>query len=242
MTTIGILTSLRPLLMSRKVSGQVFPEHAVNTSLYARLRHPWLRTVLERPVRLLFCSLVVLLVGCSSGHDWNGKDISGLMPELAFELTDSNGETYKAEDGKGTVRVMFFGFTNCPDICPTTMARLKGAINQMPDPLQDDVTMLFVSVDPRRDTPEKLGEYVGFFGDDIKGLTSDEKTLRKLAKRYRTTFGYNEPDENGDYDVSHSSAVYVFDEEGRARLLLRSQLSRDEISEDLTTLAREAAG
>jgi len=112
----------------------------------------------------------------------------------------------------------------------------------MPDPLQDDVTMLFVSVDPRRDTPEKLGEYVGFFGDDIKGLTSDEKTLRKLAKRYRTTFGYNEPDENGDYDVSHSSAVYVFDEEGRARLLLRSQLSRDEISEDLTTLAREAAG
>ena len=186
--------------------------------------------------------LTTLLVGCSSDQDWNGKDISGLMPELAFELTDSDGETYRAEDGEGTIRVMFFGFTNCPDICPTTMARLKGAINQMPEPLQDNVTMLFVSVDPKRDTPEKLGEYVNFFGEDIKGLTGDEQTLRKLAKRYRTTFGYNEPDENGDYDVSHSSAIYVFDGEGRARLLLHSQLSRDKISDDLTTLAREDTG
>ena len=197
------------------------------------------RTAPTRNFPILFSLLLaVLLSGCSSGHDWNGKDISGLMPELEFRLTDSSGETYRAEDGKGNIRVMFFGFTNCPDICPTTMARLKSAINQMPEPLQDEVTMLFVSVDPKRDTPEKLGEYVGFFGDDIKGLTADEPTLRELAKRYRTTFGYGKPDENGDYDVSHSSAVYVFDGEGRARLLLRSQLSRDEITEDLTTLAK----
>ena len=195
------------------------------------------------PVRTLVSVLfAALLAGCSSGHDWNGKDISGLMPELAFKLTDASGKTYRAEDGKGNIRVMFFGFTNCPDICPTTMARLKSAVNQMPEPLQDEVTLLFVSVDPKRDTPEKLAEYVGFFGDDIKGLTSDEPTLRRLAKRYRTTFGYGEPDEDGDYNVSHSSAVYVFDGKGRARLLLRSKLSREEITEDLTTLARESTG
>lgn len=183
--------------------------------------------------------LTVFIAACSPGHDWNGKDISGLMPDLAFKLTDSEGETYRPEDSEGSVRVMFFGFTNCPDICPATMARLNSAISQMPEELQDDVTMLFVSVDPKRDTPEKLGKYVRFFGNDIKGLTSDEKTLRKLAKRYRTTFGYNKPDEDGDYDVSHSNAIYVFDGEGRARLLLRSQLSRDEITEDLTALATE---
>ena len=187
----------------------------------------------------LAVGLALLLAGCfGSEQNWNAKEIDGLMPELAFTLTRSDGETVTAQDYQGQVRLLFFGFTNCPDVCPTTMARLSRAIKAMPDELQADVTPLFVSVDPQRDTPEKLGDYVSFFNDRTVGLTGDEAALRDLAKRYRTTFGYDDPDDRGNYNVSHSSAVYVFDGQGEARLLLRPDLSAEQIARDLTQLAR----
>lgn len=187
----------------------------------------------------LAVGLALLLAGCfGSEQNWNAKEIDGLMPELAFTLTRSDGETVTAQDYQGQVRLLFFGFTNCPDVCPTTMARLSRAIKAMPDELQDEVTPIFVSVDPQRDTPEKLGDYVSFFNDRTVGLTGDEAALRDLAKRYRTTFGYDDPDDRGNYNVSHSSAVYVFDGQGEARLLLRPDLSAEQIARDLTQLAR----
>lgn len=183
--------------------------------------------------------VLLLLAGCfGSEQSWHAKDIEGLMPELQFTLTRSDGETVTAEDYQGQIRLLFFGFTHCPDVCPATMARLNRAIEGMPEDLRSEVTPLFVSVDPNRDTPEKLGDYVRFFDDRNVGMTANEATLRDLAKRYRTTFGYDEPDEHGNYNVSHSSAVYVFDGQGDARLLLRPGLTVDQITQDLTQLAR----
>lgn len=186
-------------------------------------------------------SLAMLLAGCfGSDQSWNAKEIDGLMPDLAFTLTRSDGETVTAEDYQGQIRLLFFGFTSCPDVCPATMAKLSQAIKAMPEDLQDRVTPLFVSVDPERDSPEKLGEYVDFFYDRTVGMTGEEAGLRDLAKRYRTTFGYDEPDDKGNYNVSHSAAVYVFDGQGNARLLLRPDLSTDQITRDLTQLAESA--
>ncbi|XOZ32567.1 lipoprotein [Halomonadaceae bacterium KBTZ08] len=187
--------------------------------------------------------ILLMLAGCgNSGPDWHAKNIRGLMPELEFKLTATDGKPFTPEDRAGKIRLLFFGFTHCPDICPATMARLQNAVNQMPEGMRDEVTLLFVSVDPKRDTPQRIGQFVDFFGDNIVGLTSDEATLRALAKRYRTTFGYGEPDDEGHYDVSHSSAVYVFDGQGRARLLIRSDQSVNAISEDLETLVRQRRG
>lgn len=187
--------------------------------------------------------LLLVLAGCSNGDtDYNAKNIRGLMPDLAFSLTATDGEPFTPDEKAGQIRPLFYGFTNCPDICPATMARLQKAVDQMPQGMQDKVTLLFVSVDPKRDTPERIGQFVDFFGDNIVGLTSDEQTLRTLAKRYRTTFGYGKPDDDGNYDVSHSSAVYVFDGQGRARLLIRSDQSVPAISEDLETLVRQQRG
>lgn len=182
----------------------------------------------------------VILAGCfSDDGSWHGKDISGLMPELAFELTDTSGDTLTADDTDGEIRMLFFGFTSCPDVCPATLQKLSRAVKDMPDELQDDTRIVFVSVDPRRDTPERIGSYVDFFSERAIGLTGEEKALRELSKRYRTTFGYDDPDEEGNYNVSHSGAVYVFDREGDARLLFRPELSVEDIRADLIALAEE---
>ncbi len=191
-----------------------------------------------RPLALLL--LAGALAACSnSGPEWNSKAIDGLMPDLSFELINTRGETVTASDYDGQVRLMFFGFTSCPDVCPDTLARLNKAIGALPEQQQDDVTILFISVDPERDTPEKIASYTKFFGDRIVGLTAKEATLRDLAKDYRTTFGYGEPDDSGNYLVSHSSAVYVFDRDGNARLLIRPELSADQITSDLHELTHQ---
>ncbi len=167
-------------------------------------------------IKLPLLLITTLVLGGCLGEDssWHGKDIQGLMPELAFELTGTSGETVRASELDGQVRLLFFGFTSCPDVCPTTLQKLSQAIKAMPPELQSQTLALFVSVDPQRDSPERLASYVNFFGERILGLTADEPKLRGLAKRYRTTFGYDEPDADGNYAVSHSSAVYVFDRNG----------------------------
>lgn len=184
---------------------------------------------------------LVMLGGCfGDDENWNGKDISGLMPELAFELTGTSGDTITAEQTDGQIRLLFFGFTSCPDICPATLQKLSRAVKDLPKELREDTQIVFVSVDPQRDTPERIDSYVSFFSDRAIGLTGEEPALRELSKRYRTTFGYDEPDAEGNYNVSHSGAVYVFDREGKARLLIRPELSVEEIRTDLVALAEES--
>jgi protein SCO1/2 len=182
-----------------------------------------------------------MLAGCfSDNKSWRGKDISGLMPELAFELTNTSGNTKTAAETDGEIRMLYFGFTSCPDVCPATLQKLSRAVKDMPGELQDDTRIVFVSVDPRRDTPERIASYVDFFSERAIGLTGEEKALRELSKRYRTTFGYDDPDAEGNYNVSHSGAVYVFDREGDARLLFRPDMSVEDIRTDLVALAEES--
>ncbi|KXS54797.1 MAG: electron transport protein SCO1/SenC [Marinobacter sp. T13-3] len=184
--------------------------------------------------------MTMLLTGCfGNDEDWHGKNISGLMPELEFDLVNSQGEPVSGSDYSGRVRMLFFGFTSCPDVCPTALQKLNQATSSLAPELKEEVLTLFVSVDPKRDTPERLANYVDFFGDNIVGLTGTEPQLRELAKRYRTTFGYDEPDPDGNYAVSHSSAIYVFDRDGSARLLIRPDLKAQEIRHDLVALIQE---
>lgn len=190
--------------------------------------------------RFVFIALVLVLAGCAEDPSWQTKDVSGVLPDLEFRLTDERGETVTEEAFLGRPTAVFFGYTHCPDICPVTMGKLRMAIGQMPEDLRDDVQVLFVSVDPERDDPARLTEYTASFGPQFVGLTSDEDTLREVVKRYRATFSYGMPDENGDYLVSHPSAVYVFDAEGSAQLLMRNDDPAEAIARDLERLARTA--
>lgn len=196
-----------------------------------------------RPIRIvasLLCA-AALLVACSSEHEYNAHDIQSVMPNLAFELRNEQGETVTAEDYDGRLQLMFFGYTNCPDICPATMARVRAALGALHSDVRDRVDVLFVSVDPERDTPERLRRFTSSFGENFVGLTGSEKQLKQLSKRFRVTYGYGEPNDNGYYLVSHSSAIFVFGPEGKARLLVNQEQTIDELAADLRKLIEATA-
>lgn len=187
---------------------------------------------------LLICAAAVLTAGCGGEVSWQTKDIGGMMPELEFTLTSENGETVTAERYADTVNLLFFGYTHCPDVCPITLGRLRGVMDRLPDDVASRVRVLFVSVDPERDSPEALRTYTDQFGERFIGLTGSRKQLDALTKRYRTTYGYGEPDEQGNYEVSHGSAVYAFDVNGKARLLIRNEDGVDAVAGDLEQLVQ----
>lgn len=185
---------------------------------------------------ILICAAAVLTAGCGGEVSWQTKDIGGMMPELEFTLTSENGETVTAERYADTVNLLFFGYTHCPDVCPITLGRLRGVIDRLPDDVASRVQVLFVSVDPERDSPEALRTYTNQFGENFIGLTGSRDQLDALTKRYRTTYGYGQPDEQGNYEVSHGSAVYAFDANGGARLLIRNEDGVDAVAGDLEQL------
>jgi len=186
--------------------------------------------------RLFVLALGVLVVACG-GRDYQTKGIERLLPDLSFRLIGESGQMMTEEDLRGGPTVVFFGFTHCPDVCPTAMARIAAATEAAGQGLDSDLQVLFVSVDPGRDDPEKLARYTDFFSDRVTGATADVETLRELTKRYRATFGYDEPNEFGDYNVSHSSAMYVFDADGDARALFRPSDSVAAMAADLRRIA-----
>jgi protein SCO1/2 len=188
----------------------------------------------------LVLALVLGLVGCAD-EDWHGKSIEGLMPELAFELTSETGETVTESMFAGRPVAMYFGFTHCPDICPTTLARLVAAVRRLPEPLRQRLQLAFVSVDPQRDGTRQLADYTDAFSERMVGLTGTQKQLKALTRRYRTTYGYEDERADGSYNVSHSSAIFVFDAAGEPRLMLLDSLGVAEIAADLEKMLAASA-
>ena len=190
--------------------------------------------MMPRRARLL--ALALLLAACGGGKGWHLKNVTGVVPGLEFRLTDDAGRRVSAADYRGQAVMLFFGYTSCPDVCPTTLAKLAAAMKRMGGAAQH-VRVLFVSVDPRRDTLEVLHGYVRAFGPGITGLRGSQAELQRLARRYRITYSYGKPDANGDYEVTHSSAVFVFDAQGKARLMVLPGDGAIAIAKDLKRLA-----
>ncbi len=184
--------------------------------------------------------MLILISACHSGPPWQTKNITGLMPTLAFSLTEANRDTQvHATDYRGHVVLVYFGYTHCPDVCPLTLSRIKSTLANLGDEAKD-IRVLFVSVDPKRDSLPELKRYTEFFGPEVRGLSGTQSELRRLTKKYRVTYGYDKPDTHGNYNVSHSSAVYVFDPKGEARLLIRPNDSIAAMTADLKRLLTES--
>ncbi|KAA0013295.1 SCO family protein [Billgrantia pellis] len=161
------------------------------------------------------------------------------MPPLEFQLMSESGEAVEAQAFRGHATLLFFGFTHCHDICPATMAHLDSLLDELGEEARDDLQVLFVSVDPARDDAETLREYTANFGPEFVGLTGNEEQLDALTRRYRVTYGYGEKDSEGHYMVSHPSAVFAFDRNGEAQLLIRQDDPREEVLSDLRRLVSD---
>jgi protein SCO1/2 len=186
------------------------------------------------------CSLalgaLVLGAGCDSGPKFKSTDITGADYGKVLELTDHHGKPRKLEDFRGKVVVVFFGFTHCPDFCPTTLAELSQAIKTL-GPDAQRVQVLFVSVDPERDTRDALAKYVPAFDPSFLGLYGDAEATRRVAKEFKI---YAEKRKTGDtYTVDHSAQSYVIDPQGRLRLFVKHDRIGADLPADLRTLLRE---
>ena len=152
-------------------------------------------------------------------EEWHGVDVAGTLPDMAFRMTRASDGREVTEDAyRGRVTALFFGYTFCPDICPMTLANLSQVAGRLGE-RAGDFSILFVTVDPARDTIEVLRRYVGSFTDRADGLRGGANALEKLARRYRVT--YRVPSDTSEgYEVSHGPSVYIFDRSGAARVML----------------------
>lgn len=192
------------------------------------------------PAFLLLLAATVLATACArdSGEPWRLTNITGHLPDLRFALIGDNGETLVAEDLQGKVLMLYFGYAHCPDVCPLALSHLHQVMRELGDEAEE-ARIVFVTVDPARDTPEILHQYVRAFDSRAIGVTGPMKDVRKLTKAYRVVFDAAPPDAAGNYEVGHSSAVFVFDRSGRARLITTSTDDVPGISTDVRRLIRE---
>jgi len=181
-------------------------------------------------------------LGRPSAEQFKAVDITGVSWGHGFELTDHHGKTRRLEDFHGKAVLLFFGYTGCPDVCPTTLALLAGAMKEL-GPDADKVKGLFVTVDPKRDTPQLLAQYVPAFYPTFLALYGDEATTERTVREFRGYYHANGPNDHGSYTVDHSGQIYVFDPAGRIRLLVQPAAATPEsIVHDLRMLLNEAAG
>lgn len=177
------------------------------------------------------------LVGCSaSGPSFKNTDITGADYGKDFTLTDHNGKTRTLGDFRGKAVVMFFGYTHCPDVCPTTLAELKVVKEQLGEEGKK-LQVLFVTVDPERDTPKLLRDYVPAFDPSFLGLYGDAAATARVAKDFRVIY-QKVPGKTPDaYTLDHTAGSYVFDPQGRLRLFVRYGNSANLVA-DIQTLLR----
>jgi protein SCO1 len=183
----------------------------------------------------LFWSITIcsVIAACDRGTQFKSTDITGAPYGQALELTDHTGKPRRLEDFRGKAVVLFFGFTHCPDICPTTLADIAGAVKSLGADAER-VQVLMVSVDPERDTPESLAKYVTAFDPRFLGLRGDLPATKKVAAEFKIYFEKRKQGES--YSVDHSAQSYVIDPQGRLRLLVRHDRIAQDLAPDLRTL------
>jgi protein SCO1/2 len=194
--------------------------------------------------KLFAVSILALAAACalsacdkltSKPPSFQNTDVTGLPYASGFSLTDHTGKPRTLADFKGKVVVVFFGFTQCPDVCPTTMAEMAGVMKEL-GPKADQVQVLFITVDSERDTRELLAQYVPAFDKRFLGLYGDAAQTAAVAKEFKVFYAKVPGKEKGSYSMDHTAGSYVFDKDGKVRLFLRHGQGAGPIVHDLKQL------
>lgn len=190
---------------------------------------------------ILVCIALLLLIAAGAWQLWRistlpvyGKDLTGVALGGDFSLTDHTGRQVKLSDYRGKVVVLFFGYTYCPDVCPTTLGTLKMAMKELGKDA-GFVQVLFVSVDPGHDTPATLAGYIPLFDPRFVGLTGKPDVIANVAQSYNAHYArYDNP--SGGYSYDHFAGIYLLDRYGKVRVLTRSELGAQAIAADIRTI------
>ena len=191
-----------------------------------------------RSPRVLWVPLlcfVFALAGCSQSAHFNATDVTGADWGRDFHLTDYNGKPRQLADFKGKAVAIFFGYTQCPDVCPTTLSGMA-EVTRLLGADSGRLQVLFVTLDPERDTPAVLSRYVTAFNPGFLGLYGDLATTTATAKDFKVFFEKQPGSSPGSYTIDHSSPTYLFDPQGRLRLYVAYGTPPIRIAEDLKQL------
>ena len=184
-----------------------------------------------------------VLLAPPAAHQAGASATMQIMEPLdgSFRLTDEQGRTVTDKDFGGQYRIMTFGFTHCPDICPTQLQVIENALNQLPSDQQRRVASLFVSVDPERDTPARLKEFLARFHPRQKGLTGTPQEIADVARAFRVHYHKPQPGEpgHGSGDMQHTSIIYLFAPDGRLLALFPPHVRAEEMAKGIVTAMRE---
>jgi len=171
--------------------------------------------------------------GATASGSFNGLDVTGAAWGRDFSLQDAQGRTRTLADFRGQVVVLFFGFTQCPDVCPTALSRAAAVMQQL-GPAADRVQVIFVTVDPERDTAPMLAAYTRAFHPRFLGLMADLETTERTARDFKVF--YRKVPTGSSYTMDHTALSFVFDPAGRPRLAVRHETTAEQLAQDLKRL------
>jgi protein SCO1/2 len=182
-----------------------------------------------------------LAAGCApDGSKFQASDVTGAAFGREFQLNDAAGKPRTLADYRGKAVVVFFGYTQCPDVCPTTLAELAEVMKKL-GPDADRVQVLFVTIDPERDTPDLLSKYVPAFDPRFMGLYGDAAATARTAKEFKIIYQKQPGATPGSYTMDHSAGTYIFDPQGRLRLYVSYGQGPEAFAHDLRELLRAAS-
>ncbi len=190
-------------------------------------------------IALIVLACVLAACGQPAAPKFQLTDVTGASFGKTFALTDHTGKPRTLDDFKGKVVVVFFGFTQCPDVCPTTLGEMAKVVKELGAD-GGKVQVLFVSVDPERDTRELLKQYVTAFHPSFIGLVGDAEATARTAKEFKV-YVQKQPTKGGGYSVDHSAGTFILDQQGRLRLFAQYGAGANVLLGDIRQLLKQAS-
>jgi protein SCO1/2 len=187
---------------------------------------------------VIFFTGLALGVYFFSPHTFHGTVIQSPSPSFDFTLTGADGDV-SLSDFRGKLVVIYFGYTFCPDICPATLANVGQALRRMNESQSKDVQLIMISLDPERDTPKKLSEYVVHFYPSFIGITGSNEKLAEVTSLYGIFYEKSAGSTTENYTIDHTATLLVIDREGYLKLVFPFGVTVDEIADDLKFMLRQ---
>ncbi len=183
-----------------------------------------------------FALLLIGLMLAACAHQFSGVSPNPIGPAPDFALTDENGQPFKLSDLRGKWILLAYGYTHCPDVCPLTLSHLRD-VKKSIDPNGDQVQVVFVTIDPERDTPEIMKQYVGhfdqLFAQKFKGLSGTPQDIAQAAKAYNVKYEKKDVKPDGSYTMGHTAEVYLIDPQFNWRMTFPFGIKAEEIASDV---------